>query len=48
MAEQLIEKAKYVWKIKNLTKENLESYSNDGSVESDQFEILIGENKTKW
>jgi hypothetical protein len=48
MAEQFIEKRKYVWQITNFTREACEKYGTGNYVDSDQFEILLGENKTRW
>jgi hypothetical protein len=48
MAVQVIEKRKFVWKIKNFTKERYDSYENDEEVNSDSFEIFLGKNKTRW
>jgi hypothetical protein len=48
MAGQVIEKRKFVWKIKNFTRERYEKYTDLQFIKSDQFEISLGDNKTKW
>jgi hypothetical protein len=48
MGEQLIEKRKYVWQITNFTREAYKKYGIGNCVNSDQFEIVLGENKTRW
>jgi hypothetical protein len=48
MAGQVIEKRKFEWKIKNFTKKRYEEYSGLEEVDSDQFEVFLGKNKTKW
>jgi hypothetical protein len=48
MAGQVIEKRKFEWKIKNFTKKRYEEYTNRKGLNSDQFEVSLGKNKTKW
>jgi hypothetical protein len=48
MAGQVIEKRKFEWKIKNFTKKRYDEYIGYTAVDSDQFEVSLGNNKTKW
>jgi hypothetical protein len=48
MANQLYVKRKFVWRFENFTRENLNCCKSYLSINSDEFEMLIGENNTKW
>jgi hypothetical protein len=48
MAGQVIEKRKFEWKIKNFTKTRYDEYAGYTAVDSDQFEVILGNKKTKW
>jgi hypothetical protein len=48
MTNQLFVKRKFVWRIENVNREKVEKYYSFLSVNSEDFEIFVGENKTKW
>ncbi|KAG5671691.1 hypothetical protein PVAND_001876 [Polypedilum vanderplanki] len=48
MVNYIIEQRKFMWKISNFTKESLSSYNDGRNLTSESFEILLGNNKTKW
>jgi hypothetical protein len=48
MEEPVIKKLKILWELTNFTREKLESYDLDKYVGSSDFEIILGNNKTKW
>jgi hypothetical protein len=48
MAAQVVEKRKFEWKIKNFTKKRYDECAEHKEVDSDHFEVFLGNNRTKW